>query len=224
METRMRDLDELRRALMRASLNHVPFDGWTWAAIRAGAAEVGVDRHEAESAFPDGPAEVIDLYSHEADLAMLAAFEEHDTLNMRVRDQVALAVRLRIEQNEPHREAVRRALSFLALPQHQPLGWRLLYRTCDACWTAAGDGSADYNFYTKRGLLAGVYASTLLYWLEDTSEGYTATWAFLERRIDETVQIGGRLGKVIRTLEEVPRTLRDLAPKRGGEDLRMRTE
>ena len=219
----MRDLDDLRRELMQRTLENVPFDGWSWASINAAADELGIDRREAESAFPGGPAEVIELHSTEADYAMLEEFEQRATEGMRVRDQVALAIWVRLEQNEPHREAIRRALSFLAQPQHQPLALRLLYRTCDAVWTAAGDASADYNFYTKRGLLSGVYSSTLLYWLEDSSEDYAATRAFLDRRIDETVQIGGRLGRVIKTLEQVPSTLRSMSPGRGGaEDLRMR--
>ncbi|WP_051431850.1 COQ9 family protein [Rhodovibrio salinarum] len=218
----MRDLDELRREIMQRTLENVPFDGWSWASINAAADELGIDRREAESAFPGGPAEVIELHSMEADYAMLAAFEEQAHEGMRVREQVARAIWIRLEQNEPHREAVRRALSFLALPQHHTLALRLLYRTCDAVWTAAGDGSADYNFYTKRGLLSGVYSSTLLYWLEDSSEDYTATKAFLDRRIDETVQIGGRLGRAIRKLEQVPKALRYIFPSRGGEDLRMR--
>ncbi|MDZ7790124.1 MAG: COQ9 family protein [Xanthomonadales bacterium] len=152
----MRDLDELRRQLMRATLEHVAFDGWTRQSMNAAADELGLDRREAESAFPGGPAEVIELFSREADLAMLAEFEQRDTAAMRVRDQVALAARIRLEQNEDDREALRRAMSFLAQPQHHLLGLRLLHETCDACWVAAGDGSADYNYYTKRGLLSGV--------------------------------------------------------------------
>jgi len=215
----MRDLDELRRDLMHATLPHAAFDGWSWTAIYAAARDLGVDRLEAESAFPDGAAEVIELFSHEADIAMIAEVERHDLTHMRVRDRVALAVRTRLEQNEQHQEALRRALSFLAMPQHTGLGLKLLYGTVDAVWTVAGDASVDYNFYTKRVLLAGVYSSTLLYWLEDRSPEYERTWDFLDRRIDETVRIGGRLGRTLKRFEDVPRTLARLRPRR---DLRMR--
>ena len=64
----------------------------------------------------------------------------------------------------------------------------LLYRTVDAIWYAAGDTSADFNFYTKRATLAGVFSSTLFYWLNDRSEGNEATWAFLDRRIDDVMR------------------------------------
>ena len=125
--------------------------------------------------------------------------------DMKVRDKVAAGVRARLEILEPHKEAVRRGLSFLALPLNGPLGLKLLYNTVDAIWYAAGDRATDYNFYTKRTLLSGVYSSTLLFWLNDKSEGHEASWAFLERRIDEVLKIGGTLGKNIGKLLNLKR-------------------
>src|SRR5881392_4319354 len=82
----------------------------------------------------------------------------------------------------------RRAAAFLTLPQNAPTAMTLLYRTVDRMWYAAGDTSTDFNFYTKRAILAGVYSSTLLYWLNDRSEGGEATWAFLDRRINDVMK------------------------------------
>jgi ubiquinone biosynthesis protein COQ9 len=89
----------------------------------------------------------------------------------------------------PHREAVRRSLSLLASPINLPLGAKLLYDTVDTLWRAAGDRSTDFNFYTKRGLLAGVYAATTFYWLDDRTEDAEATAAFLDRRLAEVLAI-----------------------------------
>jgi ubiquinone biosynthesis protein COQ9 len=208
------DVDAQRREIMQAALPHAPFDGWTWAALQAAGEDLGHDKVDVENAFPDGPAGAIELFSTEADYAMLAALEEHDLQRMRTRDRVALAVRLRLEQNAAHKEAIRRALSFLAMPAHAPLATRLLYQTTDAIWTAAGDASVDYNFYTKRALLAGVYSSTLLYWLDDPSEDHTATWAFLDKRIDEVVRIGGGIGKTVKSVSEIPGRILRLMPER----------
>ena len=63
--------------------------------------------------------------------------------------------------------------------------------------SAAGDRSTDFNFYTKRGLLAGVYAATTLYWLDDRSPGFEATQAFLDRRLADVMAIP-RLGSRVR--------------------------
>jgi ubiquinone biosynthesis protein COQ9 len=99
---------------------------------------------------------------------------------------------------------VRSGLSYFALPLNAAAGLTCLYRTVDAIWYAAGDKATDYNFYTKRALLAGVYSSTLLFWLNDKSEDSSATWAFLERRIGEVLQVAGRLGKGVGAAMSLP--------------------
>ena len=198
------DIETTRRRLLDATLPHVPFDGWTGTALQRAAADLGLDAATAVNAFPGGAAELIAFHSAEADRRMLDALQPMDLPAMRVRDRVAAAVRLRLEQNAEHREAIRRALAFLALPQNGPLALKCLYRTVDAIWYAAGDTSTDYNFYTKRLLLSGVYSSTLLFWLNDDSEGNAETWAFLSRRIDEVLKIGGNLGKGVKALLDLP--------------------
>ena len=95
----------------------------------------------------------------------------------------------RFTQAEAQRDAVRRAAALLALPGNALLAARCTARTVDAIWFAAGDTSADFSWYTKRALLAGVYSSTLLYWLSPgaTPEG---TQAFIDRRLAGVARIG----------------------------------
>lgn len=195
---------KLREELLRASLPHVAFDGWSPAVLRAAAKDLGVDPVLALNAYPGGPAELVEAFSTWADRRMLAELEKLDLEAMKVRERVAAGVRLRLIQVEPHREAVRRALSFCALPHNAALGLKCLYRTVDAIWYAAGDRATDYNFYSKRLLLSGVYSSTLLFWLNDKSEGYGETWAFLERRIGEVLKVAGRLGKTAKAVLDLP--------------------
>lgn len=189
------EAQDLREKLLLAALTHVPFEGWTNASLRAGAKDAGLDPAQAARAFPGGPAEAIDFFNRYADAKMLEALEGMDLQNMRVRERIIAGVRVRLEQNLPHREAVRRALAVLAMPFNAPLGMRCVSRTVDAIWRAAGDASSDYNWYTKRGLLAGVYTATVFYWINDKSEGTADTFHFLERRIDTVMLIGGALGR-----------------------------
>lgn len=195
---------KLRDELLQASLPHVAFDGWSTAVLRAAAKDLGLGPALALNAYPGGAAELIEAFSAWADRRMLAELEKLDLAAMKVRERVAAGVRLRLTQVEPHREAVRRALGFCALPLNTALGLKCLYRTVDAIWYAAGDRATDYNFYSKRLLLSGVYASTLLFWLNDKSEGYGETWAFLERRIGEVLKVAGRLGKTAKALLDLP--------------------
>ncbi|WP_225889853.1 COQ9 family protein [Indioceanicola profundi] len=191
----MDELTARRDAILLAMLPDVAFDGWTRAAMLRGAEMAGMEREAALASFPGGPAEVVDHFSNWADREMLSRLDPQDLAAMKVRDRITLAVRTRLEVLAPYKEAVRRTIALLALPQNAGIGPRILYRTVDAMWFAAGDTSTDYNFYTKRMLLAGVQTSTLLYWLEDRSVGNADSWAFLDRRIADVMRVGKNIAQ-----------------------------
>ena len=199
------DRDAQREALLKTTLPHVPFDGWTRTAFLAGARDAGIEPALADNAFPGGMAELLEFYHRQADLEMVRALEARsDIASLKTREKVALAIRLRLEANAGHREAIRQALSFLALPTNAPLGAKCLYRTVDAIWYAAGDKATDFSFYTKRGLLAGVYCATVLYWLSDKSDGSAETWTFLDRRIADVMKIYELRARLDRFVDQLP--------------------
>ncbi len=212
--------DALRDEILLATVRNVVFDGWTDRAIADGTAAAGHDRNAAWRAFPGGATEMIAHFSDWADRRMLAVLEREagSFARLRVRDKITRAVRVRLEILEPHRDAVRRAMTLLAMRGNAPLAARLLYRTVDAMWRAAGDTATDVNFYTKRGLLAGVQSSTLLYWLADRSADHAATWAFLDRRIADVMAVGKAIGRVRglgERFDRLPSPLRLAARLRG---------
>jgi ubiquinone biosynthesis protein COQ9 len=180
---------ELRDRLADAVAAEAVFDGWSRAALRAASRRLELPAGEADRLFPGGPVQVLTYASRRADLRTVEDMEKEGVANLKIRDRIKSAVRLRLERHAGEREAARRALALLSLPFNTPLALRLLYKTVDAMWYAAGDTSTDFNFYTKRATLAGVYSSTLLYWLNDRSPGSEATWSFLDRRIDDVMKI-----------------------------------
>jgi len=182
-------IDALRPTLCAAAVAEVPFEGWSPAALRRAAHDLGIGPADIERAFPAGVRDLMEFWAATTDEHVIEALAEVDLAALKLRQRIALAVKLRLTHLAPHREAMRRALSFLALPQNAALGARLLYRTVDTIWYAVGDRSTDYNFYTKRALLAGVYAATVLYWVDDRSDGAVESWGFLERRLDNVMSI-----------------------------------
>ncbi len=204
-----------RIQLLEATLPHVAFDGWSVKALQAGAREAGLEPVDVQNLFPGGVPELMESFSTHIDHLMMVELEKQDLAAMKVRERIAAAVRLRLELLEPHREAIRRGLSFLAMPQNAQLGLTCLYRTVDAMWFAAGDRATDYNFYSKRLLLSGVYSSTLLFWLNDKSEGYSDSWAFLDRRISEVLKVGGKFGKAMSGMLSLPEKLLDRGKRLG---------
>lgn len=176
-----------RDRLVLAMLPHVPFDGWSDAAVQAAAGSIGLDAGNARVLLPDASA-AIRHFVKLADRMMVDEVTAAITPAMKVREKIALAVRLRLQRWTPYREAVRRAVPRTLLRDPARVGSQL-YGTVDAIWRAIGDRSVDFNFYTKRALLGGVYASTFLYWLDDRSEGCAETWAFLDRRIADVLRV-----------------------------------
>ncbi len=183
-------MSDLQHCILHAALPNIVFDGWSMATLEKAAESIGLPRADAQRAFPKGVMECLDYFTAEADANMVQSLEQDYTLTeMKIRDRIAAAVMVRLRQNQPHREAIRRALAFYALPWNAPALLHSAYRTVDAMWRACGDNSTDFNFYTKRALLAKIYASTLYVWLDDDSPDLTETQAFLHRRIDNVMQI-----------------------------------
>jgi ubiquinone biosynthesis protein COQ9 len=180
--------EEQRDRLLEAALVHVPFDGWSRRSLSAGAADLGLEPGLARRLFPRAGDDLLVHVERWADRQMLARVGQLDEL--RVRERIAQLVRTRLEVLGPHREAMRRATAARLLPGNGLAACGSLWRTVDLMWVAAGDDVRDASYYTKRSLLAAVWTATFLFWLEDRSEGFQDTWAFLGRRIDNVMQIG----------------------------------
>jgi len=183
-------VDPDRAAIIDALLPQIPFEGWTRKALREALVSLGQPPEDAPLIFPNGASEMIETYCSLADERMVEAASSAGLASLRIPARVRAIIAIRLEQNRPHKESIRRALACLAIPANMPVAARSTAATVDAIWHAAGDASADFSWYTKRGILAGVYSSTLLYWLRDGSEDDQDTLAFLDRRLENVGQIG----------------------------------
>lgn len=194
----------LKVAVIEAALPHIAFDGFTDRLMERAAKEAGADKDDVPRLFPNGALGLLEAHSDSVDAEMEKRLAKMKLTTMPVRQRIATAVKTRLAILKPHKEAVRRAVAHLSLPQNVALGARLVYRTVDAMWRAAGDASTDFNFYTKRGILAGVYSATLMRWLTDDSEDESATDAFLTARIDNVMQFEKIKGRVRERAKKLP--------------------
>lgn len=199
--------EELRAPLLKAALPHSAFDGWTWKAFRRAAQDLELPAAMAEIAFADLD-DAVDFYLAETDRAMSAAMAAPEMQALKIREKVTRAVLVRFERAEAQKEAARRAAGYLA--QRPGLSARTLWRTADAVWCAIGDKSTDYNWYTKRMILSGVYSSTLLVWLTDEDPEMARTKAFLDRRIGNVMQFEKAKGQVLKAQTRLPNLTRFL--------------
>lgn len=179
-------IDRTKAQVLQAALPHVAFDGWSETTFQAAMADSGVAPALARALYPRGGVDLAVAYHRAGDATMVAALAARDLTAFRFRDRVALAVKLRLEAAD--KELVRRGSALFALPQHAVEGAGLIWSTSDAIWTALGHSSRDISWYSKRASLSAVYGTTVLFWLGDQTEADEATWAFLDRRIDNVMQ------------------------------------
>jgi ubiquinone biosynthesis protein COQ9 len=177
----------LKAAILKAALPHAAFDGFTGKLLERAAEQTGTDEETIARLFPNGALDLLEEFSLSADREMQARIARLDLANMRIRERITAAVKIRLDVLRPDKEAARRAAAFLTLPPNAPLGAKLLWRTVDLMWRATGDTATDFNYYTKRAILAGVYSSTLMRWFNDNSDDEAPTGDFLARRIQDVM-------------------------------------
>ncbi len=173
---------QARDSAINALLPLVAEHGWTLHALRLAAGP------DADLLFPGGSPELVEAYIDLCDREMersAAPLLVGQKLSQRVRTLIAT----RLELAAPYKMAVRRAVAVMAAGGRAGLAARCTARTVDAIWRGAGDSSADFSWYTKRAILAGVYSSTLLFWLNEASD-MEATLAFLDRRLAGVARLG----------------------------------
>lgn len=177
-------LDELRLTLAPALADAAAFDGWSEAAVRDAAAAAGIDSDAAAFAFSGGAMTMIEAWICSVDAAMAAALPAEQIAKLKIRERIRTLVQFRLDAIASQKEALRRALSIMAMPQNAPRTLALGWASADAMWRLAGDTATDYNHYTKRLTLGSIYAATLAVYVNDTSAGHAETKAFLDRRIE----------------------------------------
>jgi ubiquinone biosynthesis protein COQ9 len=203
-------------AVLEAALAHVAFDGFTDSVLARAADEAAVSRADMRRLFPDGALSLVETFSEWADAEMIREFDRQNVAALKIRERIALAVKMWLAVLKPHKEAARRAAIFLTLPPHATTGAKLLYRTVDAIWRAIGDTSTDFNFYTKRAILAGVYSTTLMRWFSDSSGAEKETDEFLRRRIDDVMKFEKFKTQIRERFDSLPSLADILNPDRRG--------
>jgi ubiquinone biosynthesis protein COQ9 len=181
-------LDDLKDAVLASALPRVEFYGWSLSLLKEAAKDAGADEAQMAALYPRGPADMVVQYSSDCDRQMAERLVERDVSKLKIRERAILAVRTRIDVAAQHKMAAKRAAAFLTFPLNAADGVQCLARTSDSMWTAMGDQSADFSWYTRRATLGVVYSACLVYWFTDESEDLADTQAFIERRIADVMQ------------------------------------
>ncbi len=200
-------MNDIKQKILDRVLANAPFDGWTESNLLKSTEEAGFDVNYSEIAFPSGIADIVDYYALKSNEKMLESLDKLDISSMKIRERISSGVMAKIQTYSENREAVRKLGVFYALPKNAPRSLKNISDTVNEIWYVAGDISADFNYYTKRLLLAGVYSATILYWLNDESDNYAGTKKFLDKRIEDVMKIQKCKGKVFDNLGKIKQNL-----------------
>ncbi len=190
-------LDELRIALAPDIAASAIFDGWNETALLAAADMAGADPDVAKLAYPGGAMDMISAWIANIDEQMQAELPQEKLAELKIRERIRELVAFRLKAIDGLDEALRRALAIMAMPQNAPTALKIGWNSADLMWRLAGDTATDYNHYTKRTILAGIYSATLAVFVNDESEGKADTYAFLDRRIDGVMKFEKAKAKLL---------------------------
>lgn len=180
--------NDAKTRVLAEALNLVPFSGWSEAVVEKAAVKAGYDKHFGALLFPGGVLDMIEMFCEQNDAEMVSKIKKWEAPPPKVRDKIALALMERILIYSKKKAVAHRTISYMTMPINAITTTKIIWATVDKIWyEAGGDSSTDYNYYTKRLLLAGVYTSAVLYWLQDQSEAFKDTRDFIERRIDNVM-------------------------------------
>jgi ubiquinone biosynthesis protein COQ9 len=208
-------LNALRDRLLDGALDEAAFSGWNESSFKRATSAAGLSEGQAMLAAPRGCLDLVDWWFDRAERAMERAIIDCEP-GTKVRAKATLAVRSRLEAMAPHKESLRRAAMFLALPQNVPDAAKIGWRAADRAWKAMADPSTDFNYYSKRMILTGVHGATLAFWLQDDSDDSAETWAFLDRRIENVMGIEKVKAQISGLVSKLPDPLGLLALLRYG--------
>ncbi|KAI0864661.1 ubiquinone biosynthesis protein COQ9 [Xylaria cubensis] len=192
------------QAILSAAYKHVPEHGFTAQSLSLGARDAGY-LDVSTNLFSEGPFSLI-RYHLVTQREALAPRREAILADVTSTSTAAVPARVerltweRLLGNRDVNHRWQEALAIMAQPSHVPASLHELALLADEIHFLAGDTSVDPTWYTKRGGLSMIYASSELFMTNDRSPGFGDTRAFLQRRLAEAGSLSGAVGNVTQWL------------------------
>ena len=199
-------------------LNHVPDLGWTWDALYRAALSSKKTKNpteeELQTLFDKKISNIIGIFNEQLDEEMYEIFNAKDNKNLGVTETIRALVLCRLKASQNYRSIVKTSLFFMAQPRNAYDALTQVMKTSGKIWELAGDSSSGSTFYSMRLILAGVYSSTLAYWLADETRSVDESEDFLDRRLENVKNIGTISRQSIQVFERTKQELHSLIRKK----------
>ena len=185
-EPYLEDFESIKIDILNKVIEHTPYTGWSLETLKVSLGEIGI-LNSLDSFFPGGIKDISRLYFDIADKKLEYDVENIDLENKSVRDRISYLLNLRLDFFSNNKQVIKQIIGSDFFNGFSLAPISRINDSVDLMWRLAGDKSVDYNFYTKRILLGGIYISSVLFWLD--SENREEVSKFIDRRIANVMKI-----------------------------------
>ena len=182
-------MKEKRQKVLNEALKLVPFNGWTDDILINSVKSANLDASYAQILFDHKVVNLVELFINNIEEKAISLIDKKHLDDLSIRNRISYCVKAYLEAANIHKQAIRKTIVFYISPTRFFDAFKSLWNITDHIWHVSGDRATDLNHYSKRAILSVVYSSTLLYWLNDKSDNHINSWEFLDRRIENVMQI-----------------------------------
>ncbi len=184
--------------LLDIFLKNASFNGWNNQTLEKSAQQCGFNKGYLSLLFPNQIKDLTSFFYNKKNDELISLYKEKSNLiTAKTTERIIYLIELKFSLYNPIREAIRSLFSYNILPQNLFSAQKALWNICDLIWFLANDKSTDFNYYTKRGLLAYVYSTTMLFWLDDTSPNFEQTKLFIRKQINKVLKVGKTKSEIV---------------------------
>ena len=161
------NLNKVRNNILDEAKKYVAKYGWNKNLLNKIAEKSKYDSNTITALFPDGYKSLLQLYLDEINLKMTNESKTLNLIRLKVHERIRELFILRLDIMAKEKRIITKTFFHLLLPNNYKFSLINLYKTVDQMWFLAGDNSTDFNYYSKRAILASIYSRTMMHFINN---------------------------------------------------------
>ena len=141
-----------------------------------------LDLNESELLFPEGNVDLIKFALKKLNSELEEYCKKIDLIRLPTHKRIRKVLLSKIFLMNKDKRFYRNIFLNLLIPKRYFSLPKQLYKSVDQIWFISGDSSVDFNFYTKRLILAGIYSRIMLFFFNNDNQ------VDLEKILDEDLK------------------------------------
>ena len=141
-----------------------------------------LDLNEIELLFPDGNVDLIKFVLEQLNSELEDYCKNIDLIRLPIHKRIKKVLLSKIFLLNKDKLFYKNIFLNLLIPKRHFSLPKQLYNSVDQIWFIVGDSSVDFNFYTKRLILSGIYLRIMLFFFNNDDQGD------LEKILDENLK------------------------------------